>query len=147
QWEEAYHTRQPSTAQLLLVHHDRPHLDRPIAGRRDATSERDRLIEIFCFDQVVAAELLAGFGERAVGRDGLAIAHSHRGRSGDRLKSIASPVLATLHDALGERHVLVEYRAFFLFAHSVPVNLALVDQQQVLHVSTSLWIYSLVPIR
>src|SRR5262245_10405859 len=65
QWEEAYHTRQPSTAQLLLVHHDRPHLDRPIAGRRDANSERDRLIEIFCFDQVVAAELFAGFGERA----------------------------------------------------------------------------------
>src|SRR5262249_30079326 len=131
-------------SQLLLVHHDRPHLHRPIAGRRDASRERDRLIEIFCFDQVVTAELFAGFSERAIGRDGFAIAHPHRGRSGDRLQGIARAVVATLHDALGERHVLWEYRAFFLFTHGVPVSLALVDQQQVLHVPTSLEIYSLV---
>src|SRR5258708_6868040 len=53
---------------------DRPDgtdLDRPVPGAWSLRRDRSRLVEILRLDHVVAAELLAGFGKRAVGGDGL----------------------------------------------------------------------------
>ena len=56
----------------------------------------------FSFDQVVAAELLLGLGERAVGGGNLAIPDPD-GRGGvRRLERVAADIVAALLDVLGE---------------------------------------------
>ena len=52
----------------------------PVARRRNALRRSDGLVEILGVDEVVAAELLARFGERAVGRLTLAVANANRRR-------------------------------------------------------------------
>src|SRR4029079_1335809 len=60
--------------------HHRADLDRAELRTRDPLGELGRFIEILGLDQVEAAELLAGLGERAVGGRHLAAAHAHRRR-------------------------------------------------------------------
>ena len=61
-----------------------------------------RAVEILGLDQIVAAELLAGFRERAVGRQRLAVADPHGGRGRGRLQPVAGLEIAALDDGLGE---------------------------------------------
>ena len=78
--------------------HDRPHLDRAVRapGMRAAIAiASSRSLRL---DQVVAAELLAGLGERAVGGQRLAVAHPHGGGGGRRLQGVAAELLTALGD-------------------------------------------------
>ena len=86
--------------------HDGTHFDRSGARRGNALGEADGFIEILGVDEVVAAEVLAGFGERAVGRLALAVANANRGGRGGRLERVAALVVAALGDGLRERAVL-----------------------------------------
>src|SRR6185295_6623577 len=90
-------------------------------------------IEILGVDQVVAAELLARFGERAVGRLTLAVADTNGRRCLRWMQAISTLVVPALRDALGERHVLAAHRLGVGFAHLRPVRFVAVDQQEVLH--------------
>src|SRR4051812_44640352 len=51
-----------------IVHPDRSHLDRADARAGDPRGNRNCLIEILGLNQIVASELLAGFGKGTVGR-------------------------------------------------------------------------------
>src|SRR4029079_6333893 len=83
----------------LGVVDDRPHVDAAEPRRRDLRRPLDRVVQVARFDQVVAAELLLRFGERAVrGRD-LPVAHADGGGGADRLQGVAAQVVAALLDA------------------------------------------------
>src|SRR4051794_8730521 len=81
---------------------DRPDLDRPLARRGDLPGDRDRLVEARGVDQEVAAELLAGLGERAVGHEPLAVADADAGGRRDRLERRRRQVLAVLVELAGQ---------------------------------------------
>src|SRR5271154_961068 len=116
-----------------IEHSDRPHLDRAVPGSRNSRSNRNRLVEILCFDQVVSAELLFGLGERPVSNRRLAVAHANgRGRR-NPLERVAALVLAALRNVLREGHVTLENLGLFGGAHFLAVRLAVVDQKQVFH--------------
>ena len=68
---------------------DRPDLDRAVPGGRDPRRELDRLVEVAGLDEVEAAEGLLGLGERAVGRDRLAVLDPDRRRARGRLERLA----------------------------------------------------------
>src|SRR5580765_8140433 len=97
-----YSTGAPSGHRGSATHlHDRPHLDGAHPGPRDAGRDGGGLVEVLRFHDVVPAELLARLGERAVGRDGLAVLYAH-GRGGRaRLERVALLVVAALADPLG----------------------------------------------
>src|SRR5436190_8427670 len=71
-------------------------------GRRDAARDLNGLVPILGFDEEVAAELLFGLGERAVGGGDLAVADAHgRGLVGV-LQPVRPHVIAGLLDAFRE---------------------------------------------
>src|SRR5271170_1653036 len=112
---------------------DRPHFNRAVLRSRNSRGNRNRLVEILCFDQVVSAELLFGLGERPVSNRRLAIAHANgRGRH-NLLERIAALVLAALRKVLREGHVPLENLGLFGGAHFLAVRLTVVDQKQVFH--------------
>src|SRR3954453_22095873 len=122
-----------AAALSLVVDPDRPHLDRADARRRNPRRDLDRGIEILGLHEVIAAELLARFGKRAVGlqRLALALAYGRRGRG--RLQPVARLEIAALDDALREglifrRHPLPGRRT-----HIRVLGFVLVDHQQILH--------------
>src|SRR5260370_715450 len=77
------------------------------AGARYTRRDHDRFVEIRRLNYIVAAKLLLRFRERSVGRDGLAVTNSDRGRGAGRFERIAGLEFAGLHDVLRERHVLL----------------------------------------
>src|SRR5579872_1980236 len=109
---------------------DRPHLDRTVLGGGDLGGDADRLVQVLGLDQVVAAELFAGLGERAVRGQRLAVADPHRGGGGDRLQPVGRLEGAALDDALGEGAVVGHQLGVVLVG---VVGFGAVDQQQVLH--------------
>src|SRR5215207_687878 len=113
--------------------HDRPDLDRPAADVGDPGGDLDRLVQVLGLDDVEAAELLLGLGERPVGAEGRAVAHPHGGGRRGRLQRLAGLVDAAVDDVLGEGHVLLELGLGLLLALAGPVLLAGVDQQRVAH--------------
>ena len=60
-------------AHVARVLPDRPDLDRAVLGAGDLRRELDRLVEVLGLDEVEAAEGFLRLGERAVGRDRLAV--------------------------------------------------------------------------
>src|SRR5262245_47164330 len=81
----SYSKQQTSSTDLydLRCHFDhRTHLDRARAGRGNTRRERDGFVEILDVDEVVAAQLLARFGKRAVGHEPLAVADANAGCGG-----------------------------------------------------------------
>ena len=70
---------------------DRPHFDRPEPRAGDLRRDLDRLVEILAVDDVVAADLLLGLGERTVGGEHLAVAHPHGRRVGGRAAGARRP--------------------------------------------------------
>src|SRR5215217_9628999 len=113
--------------------HDRPDLDRPAADVGDPGRDLDGLVQVLGLDNVEAAELLLGLGERPVGAEGLALAHPDGGGGGGRLERLAGLVDAAVDDVLCERHVVLELGLSLLLALARPVLLAGVDQQRVAH--------------
>src|SRR5262245_58246833 len=80
-----------NTGLLLLakVHH-RANFDRAVARAWALSRPVDRLVEIVAIERVVAAELLFGFGKRAVRGHPLTVLHPHRGGRRGRMQRLAS---------------------------------------------------------
>src|ERR1700712_1687608 len=89
---------------------DRANFDRPVFSTRNPRRDFRRLVQILCVDQVVAAELLASFGEWAVGCRALAVAHPNCGRRLGRLKGGAALVVTALGDSFSEGAVIGHHR-------------------------------------
>src|ERR1700686_1306235 len=87
------------TASPSIINPDRPDLDRAEPRARNPRGDGKGRIEILGLDQIIAAELLAGFRERAVGGERLAVAHAHGGRGGGWLQAVAGLEIAALDDA------------------------------------------------
>ena len=98
---------------------------------RNARRECDRVVEIVGLEQVQPAEHLLRLGERPVGRQRLAVAHANRRRHVRRLQLVAA------EDAggLGEREVLLVDRRVLVVGPALPLGVAAVDEQCVLHAS------------
>src|SRR5713101_978718 len=62
-----------------IINPDRPDLDRTIAGAGNPRGDGEGRVEILGLDQVIAAKLLAGFRERTIGSQGLAVADANGG--------------------------------------------------------------------
>src|ERR1700691_1215970 len=90
------------TPTLVIIHHDRPDLDRTPLGAGNARGDGERGIEVLGFDQIIAGKLLAGLREWAIGRQGLAVADTHGGRGRGRLQPVTGLEMAALVDGLGE---------------------------------------------
>jgi thiol-disulfide isomerase/thioredoxin len=65
---------------------DGANFDRPFAGSRNMTRNRDGFVEIGGFDQKVPAELLCCFGERPVGGEAIAVTKPHAGGHRHRMQ-------------------------------------------------------------
>src|SRR5438876_4165144 len=122
-----------------VVDPDRPDFDRAVPGARNPCRDRQCRIEILGLDQVIAAKLLVGLRERPVGGEGLAVAHPHRGRRRDRLQPVAGLEIAALDDGLGERAIFLEDLLAGRGIHFAVVGFILIDHQQVLHRSNSIF--------
>src|SRR3989442_2092738 len=72
---------------------DRPDLDRAATGHGNPRRDGDRLVEIARIDQEVAAQLLLGLRERAVGHYPFALAYPDAGRRGGRLERGGGEIL------------------------------------------------------
>ena len=60
-----------------------------MCGARDLGRPLDRLVEVVAVQHVVAAELLLGLRERAVGEHALAVTDAHGGGRGGGLEAVA----------------------------------------------------------
>src|ERR1700759_3998183 len=87
----------------ILAHRpDRPYFDGAVACTGALRSDCARLIKILGLNQIVATELFAGLGKRAVRGHGLAVADPNGRRGRNRAQALASLEISVLHDALGE---------------------------------------------
>src|SRR5262249_32269372 len=122
-----------SCRHLVWDVHQRPDLDRALAGGRDLRRPLERLVERLCLDQVVAAELLLRLGERPVGDDLLAVADADGDALRRRLELVATNVRTALLELRQKRAVLLVQRGLVLVGQGPVRLLVAVDQQQVLH--------------
>src|SRR5260370_10406771 len=120
------------------MRNNRPDLDRPPAYRWNARRQGDGLVQIFGFDQVVAAQCLLGFGQGTIALQVLPITYPYRGRFGCRLQLVSPFVMAALSNVLGKLHVLLRYRVAFLLTHICPLGFLTVYKQQIFHGSGGL---------
>src|SRR5260370_25730786 len=79
-----------------LAHHHRPHLDRSDRRSRNTRGYRHCCVQVFGFDQEVAAALLFGLGKRAAGDLFLAVSHAYRGCCGCWLQLMPAQALVVL---------------------------------------------------
>src|SRR5262249_51976704 len=100
---------------------------------RDARGNADGLVEVFCLDEVEAAELLTGLGEGAVGLQGLALSDPDRGRGRRGLERLAAQHVAALLDLARELHVAGVHFSVLLGAPGLHLGFARVDEKDVLH--------------
>src|SRR5213593_1019285 len=136
-WWKSYSTgRQRARDRLLWrAHPNGPHLDRVApAQQRVAGRDRERLVEVLDFDDAVAAQLLLGLGERAIGRDRLAVLQPHGRGGAGQVQRIAGLKDAVPSEALAELDSLVVDRLPFLLRHLSPQLLVPVHEQHVTHV-------------
>src|SRR4029077_12601788 len=77
---------------------DLSYLDAAARCPRDPRGDLNRLVPIFGFDDVIAAELLLGFHIRSIGGGYVAIAHADRGRAIGRQQTIHADKMAALPD-------------------------------------------------
>src|SRR4030065_235944 len=115
--------------------HDRPDFDGAFARARYPPGDGDRLVEVYRVDQEVAAQLLAGFREGAVGDHPLAVTHPDAGRRRHRRQGIGGQILAVRLELVRElRRLLVAVLPLGIG----PCLLVRVDQQHVFHRSPSI---------
>ena len=113
--------------------HHRPNLDRSVLRAGNTRRNGHGLIEILRLDLIVAAELLARFGEGTVRGLRLAFADADRGRRVHRGERVAADVVAAAGDALGQRAIIGEHRAALRLGHLRIILLVAVDEAEVLH--------------
>src|SRR3989449_9581433 len=82
---------------------DRPDLDRAATGHGNPGRDGDRLVEIARIDQEVAAQLLLGLRERAVGHYPFALAYPDAGRRGGRRERGGGEALTRRTALAGQR--------------------------------------------
>src|SRR3954451_82263 len=116
-----------------IIHPDRPDLDRTKAGAGNTRGDRKRGIEILGFDQVVPAELLAGFRERTIGGQGFAVTHPHGRCRRGRLQPVAAFEIAALDNGLGEGAVFLQHLLVRRLVDFAVLGFVSVDHQQILH--------------
>src|SRR5579872_7338559 len=117
----------------VVVDHHRPHLDRTGLGAGNSRRNANRGVEVLGLDQIIAAELLAGFGKWAIGCEDLAVAHAHGGGRRRRLQSVAGLEMAALDDGLGECTVVRHHLFAIGLARFAEFGFVSIDQQQILH--------------
>src|SRR5256886_3086958 len=108
------HSSRKTCSISALALHDRPYLyGAPGARRGNARGQLDRGVEVVGLVEVVAAELLLGLGERAVGGQRLAVLDAHGGGRRRGLQLVAA------HHARGlrDRHVLGEDGLLLVLGH------------------------------
>jgi hypothetical protein len=88
----------------------------------------DRLLEICGLNEEVAAELLLGLCERAVGGGNFSVAYPHRGRRPRGLKAVVSEEPAGFLHFLGEGEVLAMDLLRLSFRPIQCDRLVLIDQ-------------------
>src|SRR5579862_7478337 len=76
--------------QLSGKRHDRPNFHAAKASAWNFSRHGRGRGLVWSFDEVKAAELFLGFGERAVGGQSFAVAHTHGLRGGGRLQGVAA---------------------------------------------------------
>src|ERR1700722_19642935 len=126
------------TASPSIINPDRPDLDRTEARARNLCGDGQGCVEILGLDQIVAAELLAGFRERAIGGQRLAVTDAHGGRGGGRLQPVAGLEIAALDDALREGTIFLQHLLRCGGVDFAVLDFVLVDHQQILHLVTPL---------
>src|SRR5688500_7648982 len=125
-------------ADLRLIElYDGPDFDSAIAHRRNPRGDRDSLVEIAGFDEIVAAELLLGLHEGPIRRRDLPVAYPHRSCRLGRLKRFATHVVAALLNVIREAEVFAHDRVRLFLRHARPGLLVLVNQAQVFHFAAS----------
>src|ERR1700733_1382088 len=131
--------RDDASASLILppsgtVHHKNgTPLDWPESGTWDFGGNRYGLVEVLGFDQVVAAELLLGFGEGAIRDNSLAVTHAYRRGAGDILEAVAAEILAACRELLSELAELLHQGAGLRRGNVPPIRFLTVNQKQILH--------------
>src|SRR5918993_329747 len=115
------------------VLHHRTHLDATPARTGDLGRDLDRFVQVLRIEQVVAAELLARLGERAVGRRDLAVAYAHGRRRRRGLERPAGHYVPALLIRAAEGEVLAEFGVGVRFGQAGPGLLVLVDEAEVFH--------------
>src|SRR5574337_1524693 len=97
----------PENRERPRVLRDRPHLDAAGPGPRYPGRHLDRLVQVSGLYDVVAAELLLGLGEGAVGDRDPALTHPDRGRGPGRQQPVAPEEMAALSDCFRELGVFL----------------------------------------
>jgi hypothetical protein len=117
----------------LRLRYKWPHFDRAFLRCRNSRCDGQRFVQIAGVDQEETAELLLGFGERAVSGQPFAIANPYRGCGGCRLELAAPDVLAFFLQVFSQRAVLqVDGLGFGLVLFGL-FGLVVINQQQILH--------------
>src|SRR6516165_9459222 len=108
----------PDRAARRLHHPDWPYLDCAVTRTRAAPRPGQSGIEIGHLDQVIAAELLLGLGERTVEHVGLAIFDADRGRGRRRPEPIGGHQYLGVLQGLGVGYISVDRLGHLLARHA-----------------------------
>src|SRR5215510_14478261 len=80
----------------------RPHLNGAFARRGNPAGNADRLVEIVCLDEEVAARLYTRFRERTIGHKPFAVADPNTGRHRCWMQRVGGQVLPTRMNLFSE---------------------------------------------
>src|SRR5579859_468137 len=109
--------------------HDRAHLHRAAPGAGDHGRQLDGLIQVLAVQQIIAAQLLLGFGVWPVGGDRLAVAHAHGGGGAGGLERLAAQVSPAVTGSPRESAVASHIGLLFFLRHTGFGLLVGVDHQ------------------
>src|SRR5437762_2252044 len=110
---------------------DWTHFDCAFARRRNSRRDRERLIEVLCLDQKVAAKLFVGLRKRAVSNQFLAVANAYAARHRNRMQLRPAKELTTRRKFLPQLAVFRVHLLHLSLCVRCPLLLILVNQQQV----------------
>src|SRR5262249_4830774 len=131
---DAWHsTDRRQTLQLK----NRPDFDGPLPCAREAARDFNRVVEVSGVDQVEAAELFAGLGERAGRHLALALAGADAGWGRDRIQRRSEQVLALSMKLVRQRYGLRHALLALAFGVTLLIRIA---EKHVLHCFFSLGI-------
>src|ERR1700730_5800113 len=113
--------------------HEGSHLDGARAHGGDACGDGDGFVEVFGVDEVIAAELFTGLGERTVGDEAFAVAYPDTRGCRCRLQLRTGQPLSGRLDLLGEFHEFSHENLPLGLGELTPGFLFVVNEQHVFH--------------
>src|SRR5215472_1857511 len=118
-----------------VINPDRPHLDRAIAMARagNPCGDAKRGIEVLGLNQIIAAELLARFRERAVRGHDFSVLDAHGGRCRGWPQAVAGLEVPALDDVFGKDFKLVRHLLARRRIELGVLCLVRIDHQKILH--------------